>query len=412
MGITYRLEMSTVWVKIVSMTTARYTYRFSPTDAQAQMLARTFGCVRVAFNWAHRLTLDALEAGHKTPSMGALSAALSALKKTEDFGWLAEVSSVPLQQALRHLKGAWGRCFAKRARRPRFKSKHTAQSAEYTRSAFTMRDGQVWLAKMDAPLDVRWSRDLPSEPTSCTVTLDRAGRYHISFVVEVEPASLPRVDSSVGLDLGLTHFVITSEGEKVGNPRFLQRDLDRLARAQRTLAKKQKGSKNRKKAARRVARLHAKVADRRRDFLHKLSTRLIRENQAIALEDLSVRGMVRTRSLSRSISDVGWGAFRQMLEYKARWYGRELIVIDRFYPSSKLCSECGHLLDALPWSVRTWTCPGCGVTHDRDVNAAKNVKIAAGLAVRACGERTAGHGEQLRLFDAPKSSRRNRNSCG
>ena len=394
------------------MAIARYHYRFYPTPSQADTLARTFGCVRVAFNWAHRLTLDALEAEEKTPSMGELSVALSVLKKTEDFAWLAEVSSVPLQQALRHLKGAWGRCFAKRARRPRFKSRRTSQSAEYTRSAFKMKDGQVWLAKMDAPLDVRWSRDLPSEPTSCTVTLDRAGRYHISFVVEVQTATLPRVDRAVGIDLGLTHFVTTSEGEKVDNPRFLQRDLDRLAKAQRQLAKKQKGSKNRQKAARKVARLHAKVANKRRDFLHKLSARLIRENQALGLEDLSVRGMVRHRRLSRSISDVGWGAFRQMLEYKAQWYGREVIVVDRFHPSSKLCSDCGHLLDALPLDVRSWTCPGCGVVHDRDVNAARNVKIAAGLAVRACGERAAGQGEQLRLFAEPKSSRGNRNSCG
>ena len=397
--------MSTVWVKIVSMATAHYNYRFYPTDSQAQMLARTFGCVRVAFNWAHRLTLDALEAGHKTPLMGELSAALSAIKKTEDFAWLAEVSSVPLQQALRHLKGAWARCFAKKAGRPRLKSRRDDQAAEYTRSAFRLIDGQVWLAKMNAPLDVRWSRDLPSEPTSCTVTLDRAGRYHVSFVVEVDTQPLPNVAQTVGIDLGLTHLLITSEGEKVGNPRFLQKDLDRLAKAQRTLAKKQKGSSNRKKAARKVARLHAKVADKRRDFLHQLSTRLIRENQAIALEDLCVRGMVRNRRLSRSISDVGWGALRQMLEYKAAWYGREVIVIDRFHPSSKLCSDCGHLRGALPLSVRTWSCPDCGAVHDRDLNAARNVKIAAGLAVRACGERAAGHGEQLRLFDVPKPSR-------
>lgn len=387
------------------MATARYNYRFYPTDSQADALARTFGCVRVAFNWAHRLTLDALEAQEKTPSMGELSRAFSALKKTEDFAWLAEVSSVPLQQALRHLKGAWSRCFSRLAGRPRLKSRRDPQSAEYTRSAFKMRGGQVWLAKMDAPLDVRWSRELPSEPTSCTVTLDQAGRYHVSFVVEVDTRPLPEVAQTVGVDLGLTHFLITSEGEKVANPRFLQKDLDRLARAQRALARKQKGSRNRKKAARKVARLHARVADKRRDFLHRLSTRLIRENQAIALEDLCVRGMVGNRRLSRAISDVGWGTFRQMLEYKAAWYGRELVVIDRFHPSSKLCSECGHLRASLSLSVRSWTCPSCGVTHDRDVNAARNVKSAAGLAVRACGERAAGHGEQLRLFDVPRPSR-------
>jgi putative transposase len=234
------------------------------------------------------------------------------------------------------------------------------------------------------------------------VTLDRAGRYHISFVVEVDPEPLPKVDQKMGMDLGLTHFLVTSDGDKVGPSDFLKQDLDRLARAGRQLARKKKGSKNRRKAARKVARIHARIADKRRDMLHKLSTRLIRENQAIALEDLSVRDMLGNQRLSRSISDAGWGMFRRMLEYKADWYGRQLHIVDRFFPSSKLCSACGGRVEEMPLNIREWRCPGCGALHDRDVNAARNLKSAAGLAVRACGERTALQGE---LFPAHTSSR-------
>ena len=213
---------------------------------------------------------------------------------------------------------------------------------------------------MTEPLDVRWSRDLPSEPTSCTVTRDAAGRYFVSFVVEVETATLPTTAKVAGIDLGLAHFATLSDGTTIDNPRYLQRDLDRLARAQRQLARKQKGSKNRDKARRKVARIQARIADKRADFLHTLSTRLVREYQALAVESLNVSGMVRNRRLSRAIADAGWGMFLGMLAYKCAWYGRELRSVDRWFPSSKTCSSCEHTLDALDLSVRQWTCPGCG----------------------------------------------------
>ena len=378
------------------MTSARYNFRFYPTPAQKISLAQMFGCVRVAYNWGLRCQLDALDAGDKMPRYSALSKALTTLKKDADHLWLNDVSCVPLQQSLRHLDRAWRNCFEKRAGRPRFKTRRGEQSAEFTKSGFTIEGRHFKLAKIGY-LDIRWSRNLPSLPSSCTVTLDASGRYHVSFVCEVEPELLPATDKTVGVDLGLSHFAILSDGEKIANPKFLKRDLDKLAKAQRALSRKQKGSKSRAKARLRVAKIHARIADKRRDFQHKLSTRMIRENQAIAVETLAVKNMVRNRSLARSISDAGWSGFVAMLEYKAQWYGRTLHKIDRWTPTSKTCSACGHRASKKPLSVRQWVCPSCGVEHDRDVNAAINVAVAAGLAVNVCGGEIAS-GEQLSLF--------------
>lgn len=375
------------------MNAARYTYRFYPTPTQTEQFAQLFGCVRVTYNWGLRCGLDALEGQESVPRMPTLSKALTQLKKTESHTWLADVSCVPLQQTLRQLDAAWKNCFEGRAGRPRFKRKDDAQSAEFTRSAMKVTADGVMLGKLTGLLDIHWSRDLPSDPSSCTVMKDVTGRYHISFVVEVDTQELEPVEQAVGVDLGLTHFAILSDGEKVENPRFLQNDLDKLAKAQRSLAKKKKGSHNRRKQRLKVARLHAKIAQKRKDHAHKLSTRLIRENQAIAVETLAVKNMVRNRSLARSISDAGWGMFVRMLEYKAAWYGRTLVKIDRWFPSSKTCSSCEHQLESLSLSQRTWGCPACGVVHDRDVNAAQNILRAAGLAdlfKHARGEMTSG----------------------
>jgi putative transposase len=218
-----------------------------------------------------------------------------------------------------------------------------------------------------------------------TVSKDCAGRYFISILVEEDIAHLPLTEKTIGADLGLKSFVILSDGETVGNPKFFHKDEKQLAKAQRRHAKKKKGSKNRGKARLKVARIHARITDRRRDFSQKLSTRLIRENQTICVESLAVKNMVKNPKLSKAISDVGWSEFVSQLEYKAAWYGRNLVKIDRWYPSSKRCFDCGHILDSLSLDVRMWTCPECGVVHDRDVNAAKNI-VAAGLAVLACGE--------------------------
>ncbi|GAB2892910.1 RNA-guided endonuclease InsQ/TnpB family protein [Streptomyces mayteni] len=365
-----------------------YKYRFYPTDAQAVELSRTFGCVRKVYNLALAARTEAW-ARRERVNYNQTSAMLTAWKRTEELAFLNEVSSVPLQQALRHLQGAFTSFFGKRAKYPRFKSrKKSRKSAEYTTSAFRFRDGELHLAKMGQPLNIVWSRPLPegAVPSTVTVSQDGAGRWFVSMLCEdptIKP--LPATDAAVGIDVGLDHLLTLSTGEKIANPRHERADRARFALAQRRLAKKAKGEgANRAKARRVVARIHARIADRRRDHLHKLSTRLVRENQTLVIEDLTVRTMVKNRSLARAISDAAWSEFRNMLEYKASWYGRDMVVVDRFFPSSKLCSHCGTLAESMPLNVRTWTCDGCGTTHDRDVNAARNLK-AAGLAVTVCG---------------------------
>ncbi len=364
-----------------------YQYRFYPTRAQQQILARTFGCVRYVYNWALRLRIDTYKAEKRGLSTNALSKRLTILKQQPETAFLNEVSCVPTQQALRHLADAFTNFFAGRAGYPTFKARHDKQSAEYTKSAFTW-DGQVlWLAKMEDPLDIRWSRPLPEgvTPTTVIVSKDTAGRYFVSIRLEKDMAQLPPCNKVVGLDLGLKSMVVTSDGEAIGNPKFFARDEKKLARAQQRHAKKKKGSRNREKARRKVARIHARIADRRRNYQHQLSIRILRENQTICVESLRVKNMVKNHCLAKSIHDVGWGEFVRQLEYKAAWYGRTLVKIDTFFPSSKRCFACGHVLETLPLEVREWTCPTCGVHHDRDLNAARNV-LAEGLSVAACGE--------------------------
>nr|WP_245744357.1 transposase [Lentzea fradiae] len=364
-----------------------FRYRFYPTEEQAAELLRTFGCVRKVYNLALQARVEAWAQHGERIGYDATSALLTAWKRTEELAFLKEVSAVPLQQALRHLQMAFARFLAKRSRHPRFKSrKRSRASAEYTRSAFRWRDGRLTLAKMAGPLDIRWSRPLPegAEPSTVTVSLDSAGRWFVSLLCEdpgVTP--LPGVDAVVGIDVGLHHLLVLSTGEKIGNPRHERRDRAALARAQRSLCRKQKGGSNRAKARVAVARLHARIADRRSDFLHKVTTRLVRENQTLVIEDLAVSNMLRNHHLARAIGDAGWRQFRQMLEYKAGWYGRQVITVDRWFPSSKLCSACGVCVAELPLHVRVWTCD-CGTTHDRDVNAARNI-LAAGLAASVCG---------------------------
>lgn len=364
-----------------------YRYRFYPSPEQELILARTFGCARFAYNHMLRLRSDAWMKEQRRIGYHETSAALTLLKKQPEFEWLNDVSSVPVQQALRHLQTGFSNFFAKRAAYPSFKRKDGRQSAEYTTSAFQWDGTLLKLAKMEEPLAIRWSRRLPkgASPTTVTVSRDAAGRYHVAILCDDTVSALAPTASRVGIDLGLTHFAILSTGEKIPAPNTFRRNEDKLAKMQRRMAKKQLGSKNRGKAKMKVARIHAKVADSRRDFLHKLSTRLINENQVIAVESLAVANMKKNRTLSKSISDAGWSEFLRQLEYKALWRGRTLVGIDRWYPSSKRCSDCGYMAAKMPLKVREWICPECGLIHDRDINAAKNV-LAAGLAVSAHGE--------------------------
>ena len=372
----------------------RYNYRLYPTPGQRAALARAFGCARVVFNDGLRARQEAFAAGLPYLTDRELSARLTAAKATPDRAWLREVSAVVLQQALVDLNAAYRNFFASatgqrpgpKVAQPRFRSrKDRRQVIRFTRNAgFSVsRGGRLRLPRIgDVP--VRWSRKLPSVPSSVAVIKDAAGRYFASFVVETEPDELPEVEPVVGIDLGLTHFAVLSDGRKITSPRFLRRAEKKLRRKQRDLSRKQAGSKNRDKARVKVARAHAKVADARRDFCHRLSTALIRENQAVAVEDLAVNGLVRTR-LAKSVHDAGWSAFVAMLEYKARMYGRKFYRIGRFEPTSQVCSVCGLRDGPKPLHIRAWQCAGCGVWLDRDVNAAVNVARAAGLAVSACG---------------------------
>ncbi len=364
-----------------------YKYRFYPSEEQKRILAQTFGCCRYVYNWALRERTDAYYQHGERLYYEGTAQRLVLLKKQEDTIWLNEVSSVTLQQSLRHLDRAFRNFFEGRAEYPTFKKKRHQQSATYASNAFTW-DGQtLTLAKMDAPLDITWHRPLPDgcKPSSVTVTRDEAHRYFVSILVEEDIKPLPVTPKMVGLDLGLKSMVITSDGQTYGNPQFFAKDEKKLAKAQRRHAKKKKGSKNRAKARLSVARIHKKIADRRRNYQQQLSTHIIRENQVVCIESLSVKNMVQNHCLAKAISDVGWSEFVRQLEYKAQWYGRTLVKIDKWYPSSKRCFDCGHILDSLSLDVREWTCPECGVHHDRDINAARNI-LAVGLTVAACGE--------------------------
>ena len=363
----------------------RYNYRLYPTPGQQQLLAQAFGCARVVFNDGLRARQQARDNGDKYVSDGDLSKqVITNAKTTPERAWLGEVSSVVLQQALADLNVAYRNFFAsisgkRRGRKvapPRFRSrKDSRQAIRFTKNArfAVLVNGRLRLPKIgDVP--VRWSRQLPAEPSSVTVIKDAGGRYFASFVVQTTHEPLPATVSEVGIDLGLTHFAVLSDATKVTAPTFLRRAARKLRRLQQDLSRKQRGSQNRKKAVVKVARAHARVADTRRDWQHKLSTRIIRDNQAVYVEDLCVVGLGRTR-LAKSVHDAGWASFTAMLEYKAARYGRTYAKVDRFFPSTRMCSDCGRINEKMALDVRSWTCP-CGSTHDRDINAAINIKAA------------------------------------
>ncbi|MEV4813277.1 RNA-guided endonuclease InsQ/TnpB family protein [Micromonospora avicenniae] len=366
----------------------RYNYRVYPTPGQQIELAKAFGCARVVFNDGLRLRQQAREAGEKYVSDAELSKRVITLAKTTpERAWLGEVSAVVLQQALADLTTAYRTFFASvsgkrkgcKVAPPRFRSrKDNRQAIRFTKnSRFKVLDnGRLRLPKV-GDLDVRWSRTLPSDPSSVAIIKDAAGRYFASFVVQTTDEALPELDSEVGIDLGLTHFAVLSDGTKITAPKLLRRAARKLKRLQQALARKQKGSNRRKKAVVKVARAHARVADTRRDWQHKLSTTIVRENQAIYVEDLCVAGLSRTR-LAKSVHDAGWASFTAMLEYKAARYGRTFGRVNRWFPSTRMCSACGRINDKMTLNVRSWDCP-CGAAHDRDVNAAINV-LAAGQA--------------------------------
>ena len=365
-----------------------YKFRFYPSPEQKVTLAQTFGASRFVYNYMLRKRTDAWFKEQKRIGFHESSAALPTLKQEPEYIWLNDISAVALQQSLQNLQTAFNNFFAKRTEYPTFKSKHGKQSATYVGTAFKWDGSDLSFAKMSGSLGIRWSRFIPktAKVTTCTISKDTAGRYFVSMLCDDAVSPLPPTEDKIGIDLGLTHFVILSTGEKITSPKAFRKNEKKLAKLQRRMAhKRDKTTKNRAKAKLKVARLHAKIADTRKDFLHKLSTRLINENQVIAVETLAVSNMQKNHCLAKSIGDSGWSEFVRQLEYKAKWYGRTMIGIDRWYPSSKRCNYCGHIVANMGLKIRDWVCPECGVSHDRDINAARNV-LTAGLAGLVCGE--------------------------
>ncbi|UXE61815.1 MAG: transposase [Woronichinia naegeliana WA131] len=361
--------------------------RFYPTPEQESLLRRTLGCVRLVYNKALHERTQAWYERQERVGYSETSSLLTQWKKEEDLDFLNEVSCVPLQQGLRHLQTAFTNFFAGRTAYPTFKKKRNGGSAEFTKSAFKFRDKEIYLAKGSEPLPIRWSRQIPKgcEPSTVTVSLHPSGRWHISIRFDdptIKP--LPVNENAIGIDLGITSLIADSNGKKITNPKHFKKHRKRLKKAQKNLARKQKGSKNREKASIKVAKIHLEISDARKDFLHKLTTRLVRENQVIAVESLAVKNMVKNHKLALAISDSGWSELIRQLDYKCRWYGRKLVEIDRWFPSSKRCNSCGHIVEKMPLNIREWQCPKCGTNHDRDINASKNI-LAAGLAVSVCG---------------------------
>ncbi|MDQ2874956.1 MAG: transposase [Actinomycetota bacterium] len=373
----------------------RYRYRAYPDAAQAQMLARTFGCARVVFNDALRVREEARAAGEKISGSEVQRRAVTLAECAPEREWLGEVASAALVQACQDARRAYRNWFdslsgkrkGRRVGHPRFRSrKDRRPSVRLTRNGFSQHGDKLYVPKV-GDIRVRWSRPLPSVPSSVTVIREADGRYYASFVVQVPVTPLPATSADVGLDLGLSVLAATSDGSLIANPRHLRaraRRLARAQRAQRALCRKKKGSASRSKARVRVAVQHRKVRAARADYLHKTALRLIRDNQAVYVEDLAVSGLARTR-LAKSVHDAGWATLVRLLEEKAESHGRIVVKVGRWFPSSQVCSACGANDGPKPLHVRTWSCAACGALHDRDVNAARNIltegrKVAAGLA--------------------------------
>ena len=361
---------------------ARYQYRFYPTTQQQQSLAQLFGCVRVVWNDALAICKQA----EKLPSNNDLQKlVITQAKKTAEREWLSKVSNIPLQQSVADLGVAYKNFFdslkgkrkGKKVGSPKFKKKTNQQSARFRIGGFSIKGTEVYLAKIGNVKPV-WSRELPSSPSSVTVIKDCANRYFLSFVVEVEPVNIDAKNHSIGIDLGIKTFAVMSNGEKARSPDYSKLDR-KIRKLQKKLARQSKDSKRRNKTRIKIAKLHNQITDTRKDCLHKLSTKIVSENQVIVLEDLNVSGMVKNRKLARSISLQGWRQFRTLCEAKSEKFNRDFRVISRWEATSQICSTCGYKWGKLDLKIRSLKCLNCGTEHDRDENAAKNInKVGIG----------------------------------
>ncbi|MDJ1178467.1 RNA-guided endonuclease TnpB family protein [Roseofilum sp. BLCC_M91] len=374
--------------------------RLYPTPEQQILLSQHFGCARWWWNYALNKSIETYRDTGKSLGQSALNALLPKLKKAEETVWLSECYSQVLQATTLNLTSAYKNFFAGRARFPRYKSKHGKQSIQYPQNVKVL-NKVVQLPGKVGKVKAKLHRQIEGTIKTVTVSLDPSGKYFASILTETEGEN-PAVSTDckvIGVDLGLTHFAITSDGCKVSkydNPRNLAKHEKNLKRKQQKLAKKQKGSNSRNKAKKTLAKVYERVTKFRQDFLHKLSRKLVNENQVVVVENLNVKGMVRNHNLAKAISDAGWGTFVNFLAYKLEKKGGKLIEIDRWFPSSKLCSNCYYQIDKLPLDVREWTCPSCGTRHDRDGNAASNIRAEGIRILQTDGTAVSADGGEVR----------------
>ena len=381
-----------------------YKYRIYPTSEQETLLAKSFGCARWFWNFALNLCQETYKSTGKGLTRGYIQGLLPALKK--EYEWLKESYSQCLQVVALNLSTAYKNFFDKKAMLPKFKSKHGRQSISYPQNVKFDRD-KINLPKIGL-VHCQRHRDFEGDIKTVTVSRNPDGKHFVSVLVDdgkANPELVP-VNKAIGIDVGLTYFAITSDGSKFDNPKFFVKRQSNLKRKQQKLSKKKKGSQNRKKARLAVSKVHSKIARCREDFLHKLSRKIVNENQVIAVENLNIKGMVKNHNLAKAISDVGWGMFCTMLKYKTESEGKQYIEIDRWFPSSKTCHVCLNRVENLSLDVRAWTCRHCGTHHDRDVNAAINIRnealriLALGTSASACGGDVSRSGKTSVLLDA------------
>ncbi len=364
-----------------------FKFRFYPTKEQETLLRQTLGCARFVWNYFLDLRQKSWKQENKSLSYYDTAKLLTQLKKQPEYNWLNDVSIIPLRYSIYELDGTYKKFFKGNCGYPNFKKKSGRNSIGLDTSAFSVKNGKFFIAKNKQPLNIRFHRQLPQnqEIKYVHISLESSGKWYVSMNCDdpsIQPLS--STDNMIGIDLGVSTFATTSNGDKIKSPE-LKNEYQKLKKLQRRLSKKQKGSKNRNKARLKVAKQYEKITNIRKNFHHQVSRKLINENQVIVLEDLKVKNMLKNRKLSRAISEQGWYQFRSFLEYKCNWYGRELIIINQWYPFSKTCSSCGSIQSSMPLKVREWTCLDCGTHHDRDINAAKNI-LAVGTTVSACGD--------------------------
>ena len=380
-----------------------YKFRLLPTEEQSVLLSKHFGCVRFIYNHFLKEKQDHYLLNKKTLNYNTCAGNLVKMKR-EGYEWLKEVNSQSLQSALMNLETAYGNFFKKKSKFPKFKSKKSNYDSFACPASVAVKGNLVELPKFKEGIRFIKHREIKGKICSATVSRNPAGKYHISILTEREPTKhLEKTGRSIGIDLGVKDFAITSEGQKYTNPKFLYKFQRQLKTAQQHLSRKQKGSKQRELARKKVAKIHEKITNSRNDMQHKVSLSLIKKYDMVALEDLNVKGMIKNQCLAKAISDSSWSSFVTKLTYKAQWYGKQVIKIDRFFPSSKTCSDCGYIKESLDLSERSWTCV-CGSRHDRDVNASKNI-LKRALVIQSSGTDDYRNGAKIRPKEISKVSR-------